>query len=153
LALAKFPDKTQEQVANHVGCDRAYVSKVASELVNSHKLKLPTTRKGKDGKERRLEHDTFEDYCQEKWGWKRQRAYEMIAAADAVKSLPDECSKNITNDSQAREVAKARSPSTIVDVSCGSAKNRKPRAARQRGCDVEPVFSTSCSLSRFLLHH
>jgi hypothetical protein len=87
LALAKFPDKTQEQVANHVGCDRAYVSKVASELVNSHKLKLPTTRKGKDGKERRLEHDTFEDYCQEKWGWKRQRAYEMIAAADAVKIL------------------------------------------------------------------
>lgn len=52
LALTKFPQKTQEQVAQHVGCDRSYVSKVGNELVNIHKLKLPASRKGKDGKSR-----------------------------------------------------------------------------------------------------
>jgi len=52
LALIKFPEKTQEQVAQHVGCARSYVSKVANQLVNIHKLTLPAVRKGKDGKSR-----------------------------------------------------------------------------------------------------
>jgi hypothetical protein len=47
-----FPNKTQEQVAQHVGCDRSYVSKVANQLVNIHKLTLPAVRKGKDGRSR-----------------------------------------------------------------------------------------------------
>jgi hypothetical protein len=52
LALTKFPEKTQEQVAQHVGCDRSYVSKVGNQLVNIHKLTLPAVRKGKDGRSR-----------------------------------------------------------------------------------------------------
>ena len=52
LALLKFPDKTQQQVAEQVGCAQSYVATVARELITSDKLKLPTTRKGKDGRSR-----------------------------------------------------------------------------------------------------
>jgi ParB-like chromosome segregation protein Spo0J len=52
LALLRFPDKTQEQVAQHVACAQSYVAKVKSELIISNKLRTPTTRKGKDGKSR-----------------------------------------------------------------------------------------------------
>ena len=55
----------------------------------------------------RLTFKTFEGYCREKWGWGRQRAYELIAASEAVRSLPVECNNNITNDFQARELARA----------------------------------------------
>lgn len=52
IALTKFPEKTQEQISQQVGCSRDYVSKVQKELVTNHKLTLPATRKGKDGKSR-----------------------------------------------------------------------------------------------------
>ena len=32
----------------------------------------------------REEYGTFEDYCQQKWGWTRQRANQLIASADVV---------------------------------------------------------------------
>lgn len=56
LALAKFPDKTQEAIAAHVGCSQQYVAKVQSELTTSGKLKAPATRKGKDGKSRKTSY-------------------------------------------------------------------------------------------------
>jgi ParB-like chromosome segregation protein Spo0J len=52
IALSKFPDRTQEQIAGHVGCAQSYVHKVSRELITSDKLKAPPTRKGKDGKSR-----------------------------------------------------------------------------------------------------
>jgi len=50
IALSKFPNKTQQEVANHVGCSQGYVAKIAAELIPSNKLAIPATRKGKDGK-------------------------------------------------------------------------------------------------------
>jgi hypothetical protein len=50
IALSKFPDKTQQQIAEHVGCSQRYVSEVQNQLRGSSKLILPATRKGKDGK-------------------------------------------------------------------------------------------------------
>src|SRR5262249_26911096 len=50
IALVKFPEKIQEQIAKHVGCSQGYVAKVAGELIPGNKLNLPATRKGKDGK-------------------------------------------------------------------------------------------------------
>jgi len=35
----------------------------------------------------RLEYDTFEDYCRERWGFKRSYAYELIDAADTMANL------------------------------------------------------------------
>jgi len=60
LALSKFPDKTQQEVADHVGCARSYVAKVGGELVTSDKFTLPATRKGKDGKSRPTKYKTQE---------------------------------------------------------------------------------------------
>ena len=44
--MAKFPQKTQQQIAEHVGCAQSYVKKVQSELITSDKLILPQSRKG-----------------------------------------------------------------------------------------------------------
>lgn len=52
IALAKFPEKTQQQVAEQVGCTQQYVSKVQGQLTTNCKLKLPAVRLGKDGKAR-----------------------------------------------------------------------------------------------------
>jgi hypothetical protein len=50
--LTKFPNKTQEQVAQYVGCSHQYIATVQKQLTTSCKLKLPTVRKGKDGRSR-----------------------------------------------------------------------------------------------------
>jgi hypothetical protein len=41
----------------------------------------------RDGRLYRSTHSTFEDYCQERWGFSRPRAYEMIHASEIVSSL------------------------------------------------------------------
>jgi len=43
----------------------------------------------RDGQLYRREHGTFEDYCRERWGLKRQRAYELIEAAGVVRHLSE----------------------------------------------------------------
>jgi hypothetical protein len=52
LALRTFPGKTQQAIADHVGCSRQYVDKVQDELATSCKLTPPPSRVGKDGKVR-----------------------------------------------------------------------------------------------------
>jgi hypothetical protein len=41
----------------------------------------------RDGKLYRAEFDTFEDYCQKRWGWTRQRSNQLIDAASVVSNL------------------------------------------------------------------
>ena len=41
----------------------------------------------RDGRLYRAEFGTFEEYCQERWGWTRQRANQLIASADVVSNL------------------------------------------------------------------
>lgn len=51
LALKSLPDKTQEQVAEQVGCTRQYVTKIKCQLATSCELPdAPATVTGKDGK-------------------------------------------------------------------------------------------------------
>lgn len=50
-------------------------------------------------------HDTFEDYCRERWNLSRPRAYEMIGAAEVVSGMPDTAAP-ITSARQATELAK-----------------------------------------------
>lgn len=52
LAIVKFPDKTQEQIALHVGCNQSTVQRFQSQLMQTHKLKVPERRMGADGKSR-----------------------------------------------------------------------------------------------------
>jgi len=58
----------------------------------------------------RLTFKTFEGYCREKWGWGRQRAYELIAASEAARLLPEAVNQNVIhglqNERQARVIAR-----------------------------------------------
>ena len=56
----------------------------------------------------REEYGTFEDYCQEKWGWTRQRANQLIASADVVANLAEMTTIVVkpTTESQARALTK-----------------------------------------------
>ena len=48
LALKTWPDKSQNQIAQQIGCDQAYVSRLKAEVMTSHTL--PDRVTGKDGK-------------------------------------------------------------------------------------------------------
>lgn len=50
--LKTWPEKTQQEIAEQVGCSQALVHKVKDELITRDKLDLPDTRMGRDGKER-----------------------------------------------------------------------------------------------------
>lgn len=51
----------------------------------------------KSGKLYQSKFKTFELYCQERWGFTRQRAYQLISATEAVKKLND---KNVNHGLQ-----------------------------------------------------
>lgn len=57
----------------------------------------------KDSKLYRKEFDTFEEYCQSKWGWGKAYAYQLIGAAEVKKSPIGD---SVKNQAQARELAK-----------------------------------------------
>ena len=50
VALREWPNKSQREIAEQVGCNVAYVNRIKQELFTSKKLTLPATRTGKDGK-------------------------------------------------------------------------------------------------------
>lgn len=58
--------------------------------------------------ERKLyrEFGTFEDYCQERWGFSKSRAYQLIDASKTQENVHN-CGQNApTNEAQARELAR-----------------------------------------------
>lgn len=54
----------------------------------------------------REEHGTFEEYCQERWGWTRQRSAQLIAASETVGILSTTVDTLPANEAQAREIGK-----------------------------------------------
>lgn len=48
----------------------------------------------RDGKLYKADHATFEDYCKERWGWTRVRAYQLIDAAAVVDNVAGLISDN-----------------------------------------------------------
>lgn len=60
----------------------------------------------RDRKLYQRDYKTFEVYCQERWGWSRQRSYQLIASASAVQSLAPEMSTTVDiSERAARELA------------------------------------------------
>lgn len=62
----------------------------------------------RDSKLYRQTHSTFEDYCRERWGLKRQRAYELIEASDVTRSLSEISDTMPSRESHAAELAPLR---------------------------------------------
>lgn len=54
----------------------------------------------------RAEYGTFEDYCRERWGMSRPRAYQYIDAASTVSTIVDKGHEPPLNEAQARPLAK-----------------------------------------------
>jgi hypothetical protein len=53
----------------------------------------------------RTTHPTFEDYCREKWGLKRQRAYQLIEAAGITANVSQICDTPPQRESHAAPLA------------------------------------------------
>ena len=58
----------------------------------------------RDSRLYRVEHKTFEAYCQEKWGMSRRRANQLIGSADVVANLGTVVPKTPASERQAREL-------------------------------------------------
>lgn len=61
----------------------------------------------RDGRLYRAEFGTFEDYCQERWGFTRMRASQLISAAEAVGNIAvNNCLQFPATESQARPLTR-----------------------------------------------
>lgn len=54
----------------------------------------------------RVGYKTFDEYCEKRWGWTRQRASQLIQSAAVVQALPPKVSTVVDSEWTAREVAK-----------------------------------------------
>lgn len=61
----------------------------------------------------RADHGTFEGYCRAKWGFSRQRAYQLTAAAEAVTTIVDADLPVPANEGQARELSRIPEPERV----------------------------------------
>jgi len=77
------------------------------------------------------EFGTFEDYCREKWGWTRVRAYQLIDAAGVAESLPESVKHVLQNDRQAGELSRVE-PELRVEVLDRAAESGPVTAASIR---------------------
>lgn len=60
-------------------------------------------------------YTTFEDYCKERWGMSRQRAYQLIKAAEVYDNLSTAVDKPI-NEAQIRPLTKLSSPDKQLEA-------------------------------------
>lgn len=105
---------------------------VAEEIIESHKKSFLDVGAAlvaiKDGRLYRANHKTFEEYIDVRWGWTRQRAYQLIRAESVVENVKHV----LQNPRQASEVAKApkEKQAKIVEEVAEKAKKekRKPTA-------------------------
>jgi hypothetical protein len=79
----------------------------------------------------RSDFDTFETYCQSKWGWGRVQSHRLIEAADTVKDLPESVTHWVTNERQARELAKVPKKQRAKVLKVASEGGEKPVTAKK----------------------
>jgi len=94
----------------------------------------------RDKKLYKLSHKTFAEYAKDRWGWGRSHAYRMIDAAQDLSPIGDK----ISNEAQAREVAKAPADKQFAVIEAAAAKaeaeDRKPTAKDYREAVAEVVY-------------
>jgi hypothetical protein len=76
---------------------------------------------------------SFAEYCHTRFPWARDYAYKMAKAGEIIKSLPEQISTIVENESQAREVAKvpeARRERVVKAAAEKAESEGKPLAAR-----------------------
>ncbi|NJK81772.1 MAG: hypothetical protein HC876_18405 [Chloroflexaceae bacterium] len=58
----------------------------------------------------RVEHRTFEAYCQERWGIERRQAYRLMDATEVVENVSNWTQTLPTNEAQARPLTRLKEP-------------------------------------------
>lgn len=82
--------------------------------------------------ERRLyrrDWGSFNEYCEKKWGWTRQRAAQLMNATAVVQALPSHLSTTVDTERTARAVAKVE-PSKRAEVVEKAKATGKPVTAK-----------------------
>lgn len=96
----------------------------------------------RDGRLYKATHETFDSYCQERWGWGRAYAYRMIASGEVVTSMNGALADSMspigdilpvpTNEAQTRALGPLTSDPTAMADAWSEAvaeTNGKPTAA------------------------
>lgn len=60
-------------------------------------------------------YQRFEDYCRERWGWKRAHAYRLMDSAQ-VAGVLSPMGDTPTNERQARELSRLKEPELIRET-------------------------------------
>ena len=95
-------------------------------------------------------HQTFEDYCRERWNLSRPRAYELMTAAEVVSGMPD--TDRPTNARQAVELARVPAEERAeVWQAANDATDGKPTAAAIRAAATPDSPTVSNTSSAFEL--
>lgn len=88
----------------------------------------------RDSRLYRESHATFEEYCRKRWGMARQRAHQLIGAAEAVSSLSKLFDKPPTTESHAAALAAIEPPlrASVWERALETAPEGKVTAAHVR---------------------
>lgn len=92
-------------------------------------------------RERRLyrkDYDTFEAYCQVRWGWNRHRASQLIKAASVVRALPTHLVTLVTTERAARELGRVPEPerAAVVDRALATGKTVTAKAIQTAAIEI-----------------
>lgn len=87
-------------------------------------------REIRDGKLYKEHYSTFEDYCQDRWGWTRQRAFQQIQAVHTIEALTTRVNIPPNNERQARVL------NTLANKDPDAAAEVWQQAVEEHGVDV-----------------
>ncbi len=96
-------------------------------------------------------HQTFQDYCRERWGFSRIHAHRLIEAAEVVSVLPIGNTPN--RESQARELARLPEPEAVREVwaevteehgDAVTAADVRQAVDRRLGIERRPAYVPPC---------
>lgn len=98
----------------------------------------------RDKKLYRATYSSFEAYCQDRWGFTRQRAHQLMDGATTLKGLPAKCQQLLTNEGQARALSLVppEKRAEVLDAAkaSGSVTAKSIReAAQQAGGDGQVI--------------
>lgn len=74
----------------------------------------------------RQSHDTFEDYCRERWGFVASRARQLIGAAESVTAVTVGGGPAPKNEAQARELAPVKDYPEVAAAAMRRAAEKSP---------------------------
>lgn len=105
----------------------------------AHAIVWQNVRQVRDGELWRLsgEYENFEDWCQTKYGWSRQRGHQIADAAEIVALLPETSSTMVDgNERRVRELAKAP-PEERVEVLREATRDGSPATPKRIAAVIE----------------